>query len=473
MSSSHALGSEQPLHHSTFADLQLGISSQSILARLLRYWDSPNVDNPSESMGITLLFLDEKDSMLSGFIPANQADDYRSSLQEGDVYEVAHFEVERCPHLYKLTENTFVIRFIAQTTLVKSISNGPVISLQKFMLRKHDHLQILANTNLELPDVVGQIQSVKGYGLTDPQVISPLLIRFLIEPTVEVYLSLWDDAAATFKGILNSEVRVHTVMVVTTVNPTKIGDKLYLNSTPATKLFFCSNLPPITEFTSRLRTAVGEEIPSYHDKTWINDTQLSSIGDLNMFLSNTTDQVPYFICKARIVEILTKNGWFYVSCTRCNKKIENSAASLRCNQCLISNVTGVVRYCVELLVDDGNNYATFVVFDKEMLKLTNQDAATLFLDQVNRGVNENLPQCIADLGGQEFLFHVRVTPSNPTPINRTFTVAAVSHTINPENPKINEHACVDVKCEEASTSASASKTSTAEVKQGGRKHPRD
>lgn len=89
--------------------------------------------------------------MLSGFIPANQADDYRSSLQEGDVYEVAHFEVERCPHLYKLTENTFVIRFIAQTTLVKSISNGPVISLQKFMLRKHDHLQILANTNLELP----------------------------------------------------------------------------------------------------------------------------------------------------------------------------------------------------------------------------------------------------------------------------------------------------------------------------------
>ena len=33
-----------------------------------------------------------------------------------------------------------------------------------------------------MADVVGQIQSVKGYGLTDPQVISPLLIRFLIEP---------------------------------------------------------------------------------------------------------------------------------------------------------------------------------------------------------------------------------------------------------------------------------------------------
>lgn len=39
-------------------------------------------------------------------------------------------------------------------------------------------------------------------------------------------------------------------------------------------------------------------------------------------------------------------------------------------------------YRVELLVDDGNNYATFVVFDKEMLEMTNQHAATLFLNEV-------------------------------------------------------------------------------------------
>ena len=41
-----------------------------------------------------------------------------------------------------------------------------------------------------------------------------------------------------------------------------------------------------------------------------------------------------------------------------------------------------------------------------------------------------------------------------------------------QNCKINESPCVDVKCEEASTSASAIKMSTAEVKQGGCKLPR-
>lgn len=91
--------------------------------------------------------------MINGFIPANQAGDYRLSLQEGDIFEVANFEVERCPHMYKVMEHTFVIRFIAQTTFFKFISKGLVISLQKFMLPKHDHLQILANTNLELPYV--------------------------------------------------------------------------------------------------------------------------------------------------------------------------------------------------------------------------------------------------------------------------------------------------------------------------------
>lgn len=42
-----------------------------------------------------------------------------------------------------------------------------------------------------------------------------------------------------------------------------------------------------------------------------------------------------------------------------------------------------------------------------------------------------------------------------------------------QNCKINETPSVDVKSEETSTSASASKTSTAEVKQSGRKHPRE
>ncbi|KAL0704901.1 hypothetical protein Bca4012_071326 [Brassica carinata] len=215
-------------------------------------------------------------------------------------------------------------------------------------------------------------------------------------------------------------------MVVTTVNPTKIGV-----STP---------------FSFQLKNYSWRGIPQ--------------------FPRQNMDQRPaksYFICKARIVEVLTQNGWYYVSCSRCNKKLENSAASLRCRQYVISNVTENTRSSDDEDSRSGDDDSSSGDDDPSS---SDDDSSS-----VNGGVSEKLPQCIAELGGKEFIFHIRVTPFNFTPTHRTFTVSAISHTINTENYKINESPCVDVKCEEASTSASAIKMSTAEVKQGGCKLP--
>ncbi|CAN8302554.1 unnamed protein product [Cochlearia groenlandica] len=82
----------------------------------------------------------------------------------------------------KTTEHLYVIRFLEKTILQPAEEGGPVIQLQQFMVRTYDHLKLLANTRLKLPDVVGCIKSVKGYGLTDPNVFAPILIRLLIGP---------------------------------------------------------------------------------------------------------------------------------------------------------------------------------------------------------------------------------------------------------------------------------------------------
>ncbi|KAF8099420.1 hypothetical protein N665_0244s0019 [Sinapis alba] len=47
-----------------------------------------------------------------------------------------------------------------------------------------------------------------------------------------------------------------------------------------------------------------------------------------------------------------------------------------------------------------------------MLKLTKQDAAVLTHDKMNNGVGEELPECLAELAGKEFVFQIRVTPFN-------------------------------------------------------------
>ncbi|KAL0700567.1 hypothetical protein Bca4012_056689 [Brassica carinata] len=433
MSSQVAVGSHPPQHPIAFDSLRLGRSSQIIHARLLRFWETPNMINSSESMGITLLFLDEKDSLINAFIPAELAKHYGQCLQEGQIYGFAHFEVERCPYMYKTTEHTFAIRFIAQTALDQVINNGPVINLQKFMIRKSDHLHMLANTNLELPDVVGVIKSVKGFGLMSTEITSPILIRFLIAPNMEVHLSLLDEAAARFKGLLNSGGSTNSVMVVTSLNPQRKGDDLYLNSTAGTKFYFGNNIAAISEFTMSLSDAVGEDLPSFNSETVITTKELSPTGNLSMFLSNSSSQEAYFTCIAQIVDVLPQNGWYYVSCTHCGKALGNAATSHPCDQCHDTNATAVVRYKVELLVDDGENYATFLVLDKEMMKLTKQTAATLLHDEVNRGLGNRLPKCIAELQGQFFIFHVQVTPDNTC----TFTVSGMNNIPNKEIFTIN------------------------------------
>ncbi|KAG2312773.1 hypothetical protein Bca52824_024330 [Brassica carinata] len=256
--------------------------------------------------------------------------------------------------MYKTTEHIFVIRFIDQTTLDEVINYGPVINDQKFMVLNYDHLNILADTTLELSDVVGEIKSVQGYGLKNTRIVSPVLIRFLIAPGIQVYLSLLDDAAAVFKGLLNSGDGIRSVMVVTSLNPEKIGDHLHLSSTAATKFYFGNKLPAIADFTKSFRGAETEDLPNLNAETVITSKQLSSVGDLNMFLSNSTGQDIYFACKARIVEVVSKNGWYSVSCTRCGKKFEKTATSLACNQCDNPNATGVVRL-------DVKNHCEFII----------------------------------------------------------------------------------------------------------------
>ncbi|WZZ90442.1 hypothetical protein YC2023_119021 [Brassica napus] len=89
-------------------------------------------------------------------------------------------------------------------------------------------------------------------------------------------------------------------------------------------------------------------------------------------------------------------------------------------------------YKVELLVDDGENYATFLVLDKEIMKLTKQDAATLLDDEVNRLLRNRLPKCIAELEGQKFIYHVNVTTDNLTDNGPTFTFSEMSAIPNKE-----------------------------------------
>ncbi|KAJ4886341.1 Uncharacterized protein Rs2_26089 [Raphanus sativus] len=61
-----------------------------------------------------------------------------------------------------------------------SPSGRPCDQVQQVLVRRFDHLQVLANTNLELPDVVGEIRSVQGSDLQNVAATGRIVI--LIRP---------------------------------------------------------------------------------------------------------------------------------------------------------------------------------------------------------------------------------------------------------------------------------------------------
>ncbi|KAL0662051.1 hypothetical protein Bca4012_098888 [Brassica carinata] len=250
-------------------------------------------------------------------------------------------------------------------------------------------------------------------------------------------MSLWDEAASAFRGLLKAGDKSQSVMLVTTVNPKLFGGNLYLNSTQGTRFFFDTSISEIAEFVSSIGSTPPQDYTCVDTLEGVKKKELVSIGDLNTFISNSNEQTQEadFLCKAQIVGVIQENGWFFVSCTGCHKKLEKRGTSLDCSRCATSDVTGVVnpllnvRFRVELAVDDGKDSATFVV---------------------SNGGEEYLPSCLEELAGKEFVFQIRVTPFNFTPNHRTFTVATISE----DSEAHSENSGVDTGLEASSSGPS-------------------
>ncbi|KAL0748276.1 hypothetical protein Bca101_030278 [Brassica carinata] len=85
----------------------------------------------SEFKGITVLFFDEKvNSVIHGFIPAGRANHYMSSLKVGSIVKIDRFGVVRFSSMYKITDHSFLIRFISPTINDEVITGAPEINFQ-------------------------------------------------------------------------------------------------------------------------------------------------------------------------------------------------------------------------------------------------------------------------------------------------------------------------------------------------------
>ncbi|KAL0791889.1 hypothetical protein Bca101_008135 [Brassica carinata] len=144
------------------SDLKVGRCSNKVEMRLLRSWEARNVKKGGELMWIDLLFVDEKSTLIHGTINSHRLKKYGDQFSEGSLYSMSGFDVTRSPNNFKISDFPLVIRFNDHTAFELLTDSVNPIPDEMFRFRTHEQLLALANTGTHLPDLIGELASIRS-----------------------------------------------------------------------------------------------------------------------------------------------------------------------------------------------------------------------------------------------------------------------------------------------------------------------
>ncbi|KAH0910727.1 hypothetical protein HID58_034048 [Brassica napus] len=134
-----------------FPDLRFLHITRTVLTCLLRFCEARNVKTSGELVGVDTLLLDGQSSLIQASV----------SVHQGAMYELSGFDVTRSNNRFKLGDSAMAIWLNKFTNMVEVRAVANLIPTEMFMFRSVDQLMSLANTNAELPDIIGEVSDIR------------------------------------------------------------------------------------------------------------------------------------------------------------------------------------------------------------------------------------------------------------------------------------------------------------------------
>ncbi|KAL0752773.1 hypothetical protein Bca101_090440 [Brassica carinata] len=375
-------------------------------------------------MGLDMLLLDDQSSLIQASVSVHRLNTFRELLREGAMYELSGFDVTRSNSHFKLCDSVVSIRLNEFTKLVEVAAVANPIPTEMFRFRTLEELMALANTNVHLPDIIGEVSDIRTTYNDHAQTTQRVMVTIKVDNDATVCVSVFDSVAELLHKRLEAGVVQPRVMVATNINPKFVGGRLYLNATPGTHFYFDNEVTA----SRTLFEQPENDTTSGKQYRGVKKLEPVSLGELNNYVLNSPPQSIEFLCKARIVSLETTNGWCYISCAKCSKKLQRGISSFTCTTCFNASAVGVVRYRVEMHVESGGDTAVFVAFDSAMSKLIGVRAAEV-ANPMGQGEEDPLgyqiPQFLQDIVGNAYIFHLKLTEFNFSGNHKSFTVARI------------------------------------------------
>ncbi|CAN7108847.1 unnamed protein product [Brassica rapa subsp. narinosa] len=116
-------------------------------------------------MGVDMLLLDGQvflpSSLIQASVSVHRLNTFRELLREGAMYELGGFDVTRSNNRFKHGDSAVAIRLNKFTNMVEVPAVANLIPTEMFRFRSVDNLMSLANTNVELPHIIGEVSDIR------------------------------------------------------------------------------------------------------------------------------------------------------------------------------------------------------------------------------------------------------------------------------------------------------------------------
>ncbi|KAL0753981.1 hypothetical protein Bca101_091649 [Brassica carinata] len=416
-----------------FKDLSLGHQESQLRFRLIHLWEAWNPLKKT-LIGMEMLLIDEKGTLIQGFVSPGRIKKYLPDMKRGFVYKLNNFYGSRNKVVFRVADHTVTVSFSWNSEL--SVLRDCHIPFDEDSFRFHSYEEFQANCDLkgDLYDVVGHMKLVNGQSIVEAPVLDEVEIakarRVLIHiqshdgPVMKLYL--WDQAARDFCKKFKSYERTPTVLLVTAVNTKTLGGTLALTSMSSSRVFMDYDIQPTIDYFAWLGANPG--IAEQVNAEIVTKRETMTIGEIFSYIKQETAK-----CTATIDDVVHGSSWYYIACSGCRSNVSKGPTSLICtnNKCENVNVSGVAQYLSKISVYDNSDQAVFVLLGDAGRELTGKPASELvrsyFEANGNEGVNHEapLPEALISTIGQKHKFCVKVTEHNFSGKTRSLTVTKI------------------------------------------------
>ncbi|XP_057434300.1 uncharacterized protein LOC130726987 isoform X2 [Lotus japonicus] len=387
------------------------------------------IGDPSKPYAINLVLIDEEGVKIEAYIKKGYMSKFRGEFAEGNVYKITYFAVGDNGGSFRACEHAFKIFFTSRTRAVPDFSD--VIPTVGLTLKNSAEIKGTLGESDFLIDYIGllaELPSERQYEKSGN--ITRKIELELIDDKGKVRCALFGNYVDIVKEYL---ANVGNNLPVVVVQLAKIksfrGHVVIQNVMNGTKVLFNPDIPEVTSFRNGLAlhgiecdVPVGEihgglpYVPV--DEEFLSHFPRKTIQELY-----STAEEGIFIVLATRSDLLDGERWYYTSC-RCHKSLTVEGGLSYCRGCAMFVLEVIPRFIIKAEVYDGEETATFVMFDNDSESIIQKSCKDLVLGSKIDSIGE-YPDAVKAIVGREFLFKVEKGCDHGVKFDHSFKVKKI------------------------------------------------